>query len=414
MSTRGPGPALLGDRVFRRYWAAGAVSLMGDAIGDIALPLAAVLVLHAGAAEMGVLTALIWLPNLLLGLHAGAFADRAGDRRRLMIAADLGRAVLLATVPAAYALGRLTLLQLYLVGFLTGTLSLLFSVCQSTLFVSIVERARYVEAASLVHGSRAMSYVAGPSLGGLLVQLLSAPVALVADVLSFLGSAGLLASISPVEPPPEPARPGQLTAGAREVWRSPLLRSGLAATATINLFNFAFAALFLLYATRALHVHPGVLGIVLGMGAAGSVAGAALAGPVSRRLGIGPAFVLGCALFPAPLMLVPLATGGRAAVLTFLFAAEFLSGVGVMILDVSFGAISAAAVPAAVRSRVAGAYQLVNYGVRPLGSLGGGVLGTAVGLHATLWAAAAGGTLGVLWLLPSPLMRLRVLPPAPE
>ena len=407
-------PSLLRETEFRRYWSAGAISLLGDAIGDIALPLVGVLAVHAGPSEMGVLTALIWLPNLLFALHAGAWADRTGRRRHTMIAADLGRGLLLASVPAAYALGSLTLAQLYVVAFATGSLSLLFNVSQTGLFAAIVERARYLEAGMLLNGSRAVSWVVGPSLGGVLVQALTAPYALLADTLSFVGSAVLLGSIRPREAPGQPTEPGHLTAGLRTIWRTPALRFGLAATATINLFDFAFIALFLLYATRSLHVHPGTIGVVLGMAAAGSVVGSVIAGRVSNRIGIGPAFALGCLLFPAPLALVPLAHGSHTAVLTYLFAAEFLSGVGVMVLDITFGAISTAVTPDAVRARVTGAFQLVNYGVRPVGSLGGGLLGAAVGVQATLWVAAVGGTLGVLWLLPSPLMRMRSLPAAPD
>lgn len=246
------------------------------------------------------------------------------------------------------------------------------------------------------------------------MQLLTAPAALLADALSFLASALFLRSIAPAEPVPEPPEPGHLTAGARYLWRSPVLRFGLAATATINLFDFAFIALFLLYATRFLHLRPATIGIVLGMGAVGSVFGAVVAGRLSARIGVGPAFMLGCALFPAPLLLVPLASGPRPAIVTYLFAAEVLSGAGVMILDVSFGAIITAATPDRLRSRVSGAFQLVNYGVRPIGSLAGGALGATIGPHATLWIAAAGGTLGTLWLLPSPIPRMRALPEPAE
>lgn len=413
-ATGGRPLTLLREPVFRRYWSAGAISLLGDAIGDVALPLAAVLVVHAGPTAMGVLNALIWLPNLLFALHAGALADRAGRRRHMMIAADLGRGLLLASVPAAYALGELTLAQLYLVAFLAGVLSLLFNVCQTGLFAAIVERARYLEAGTLLNGSRAVSWVAGPSIGGVLVQALSAPYALIADALSFLGSAAFLTSIDPAEPPPQPPEPGHLTAGARTIWRTPALRYGLAATAVINLFDFAFIALLLLYATRDLHLRPGTIGVVLGMAAAGSVAGSVLTGPLTSRIGVGPGFVLGCVLFTAPLLLVPLAAGSRPAVLGYLFASEFLSGVGVMILDITFGAISTAVTPDAVRARVTGAFQMVNYGVRPIGSLGGGLLGAAIGVHATLWLAAAGATAGALCLAPSPLSRIRELPEAPD
>jgi MFS family permease len=406
-------PPLLRDRRdFRRFWSAQTISLFGDQVTLLALPLAAVLVLDASAAQMGYLAAAGLAPSLLFALHAGAWVDRRGRRRRTMIVADLGRAGLLATIPLGYALGALTLPQLYAVAFLTGTLSVLFFVSDSTLFVAVAPRERYVEANSLLHGSRAFSFVGGPSLAGFLVQLLSAPGALLADAASFLASALLLGRISPTEPPPEAARRGSIRAGARWIRHAPVVRAALAATATINFFNLMFLALFVLYAIRRLHVGPGTLGVVLGAGAVGGVLGSLVTGRLSRRLGIGPAFLLGCLLFPAPFLLVPLAAGPRPLILALLVAARFGAGFGVMVLDISIGSIFAALIPDGLRARVSGAYLAVNYGVRPLGSLAGGALATVIGLRPTLWVAAAGGLTGVLWLLRSPVPRLKTLPPA--
>jgi len=163
----------------------------------------------------------------------------------VMIAADFGRGLLVATVPVAYALGELKIAQLYAVAFLTGALSVLFFVSQSTLFVSLVRREEYMEANSLLHGSRAFSYTGGPPVAGLLVQLLSAPYALVADAVSFLISVIFLRRIDPVEPPSSTDERGRVVAGARFILRSPVVRASLWATATINFFNFAFFALFI-------------------------------------------------------------------------------------------------------------------------------------------------------------------------
>ena len=231
----------------------------------------------------------------------------------------------------------------------------------------LVPRERYVDGNSLLHGSRALSAVVGPSLGGALVQLLTAPVALAADALSFVASAVSLAWIRPQEPPTEPAESGHLSAGMRYIAGSRAIRASLAATATINFFNFVFFALVILYANRYLGVGPGALGLVLGLGAAGAVIGALITGRVSRRIGIGPTYVVGCIVFPAPLVLVPLAGGPHWLVLTCLFLAEFGSGLGVMMLDIASGAITAALVPDRLRARVTGAYMVVNYGVRPVG-----------------------------------------------
>src|SRR4029450_3343180 len=198
---------------------------------------------------------------------------------------------------------------------------------------------------SIMHGSRAFSYVAGPSIGGLLVQILTAPVTLLVDACSYVVSALFLRSVEAEEPAPEPPGKGHVAAGVRWVFGDPIVRAALGATATINFFNFVFFALFILYATKSLDVPPGTLGLVLGAGAMGSVIGAVVPGRVSRRIGIGPAFALGCVVFPAPLLLVPLATGPRWVILGCLFLAEFGSGLGVMILDISVGAIFSAVVP---------------------------------------------------------------------
>jgi MFS family permease len=401
-------PPLLRERTFRRYWSAQSISMFGDQISSIALPLTAVLVLHARAAEMGYLTAAVWLPSLLFAVHAGMLADRFGRRRVLMIAADLGRAALLFSVPVCYALHVLTLAQLYGVAFGTGTLSILFTVSDSSLSVAIMPSDQYVEGNSLVYASRAFSFVGGPSLGGLLVQLFTAPFAIAADALSFLGSAFFLGRIKPAEPPADRGGKGSLTVGARFIAGSPVVRASLASVSIVNFFNFVFFALMVLYATKDLHVRPGVLGLVLGAGAVGSVIGSLTTRRLSGRIGIGWTYTLGGAAFTAPLALWPLAGGPKPLVLGMLFLAEFLSGFGVMLLDISIGAIFAVVIPDELRSRVSGAFQAVNYGTRPIGALVGGTLGTLIGLRFTLWIAVIGGVVGALSLLASPLPRFRM------
>jgi MFS family permease len=404
---RGLVPMLLRERVFRRYWGASTISMFGDQIAGIALPLAAVLALHVGAAQMGYLTALEWLPSLLFGLHAGVWVDRRGRRRSTMIGADLGRALLFASIPVCYALHVLTLPQLYLVTFAAGTLSIVFTVSDGTLFVSIVPPERYVDGQSLIYGSRALSFVGGPSIGGVLVQLLSAPFAIVADALSFLGSAFFLSRIRPAEPPADEGH-GGIMAGVRFIAGSGIVRGSLLAVATINFFNLMFNALYLLYAVRVLHVRPGLLGVVLGVAALGGLLGALVTKRIAARIGAGWAYTLGCLLFTAPLAGWPLARGGMALVLTVLFVSEFLVGFGLMVLDISIGAIFAAVIPDTMRSRVTGAFQAVNYGTRPVGALVGGLLGTAFGLRSALWVGVVGGVVGALLVLPSPLPKFRM------
>lgn len=407
-------PALLRERPFRRYWTGQTVSLFGDQVSFLAIPLAAVLVLHADAAQMGWLSAAGLLPALLFSLAAGAWSDRRGDRRRIMIAADLARAALMLSLPAAYALDALTLTHLYAVAFAVGACGVAFDVCNATLFVSLVRPGQYVDGNALVNGSRAFSFVAGPSVGGLLVQVLAAPLTLLLDAVSYLVSAGYLARISPVEPPAAEVEKGHFTAGLRFVAGSRVLRPLLAAATTVNFFNFVFHTVVVLYAVGELGLNAGVLGLVIGAGAVGGLIGAALSGRIVRRIGIGPAVVLGFVAFPAPLILVPLAGGPAPLILASLFLAEFLSGFGVMVLDIAGGSLQSAVIPDRVRARVSGAFRMLNHGIRPLGALAGGVLGTTLGLRPTLWIATAGGVLCVLWLLPSPVPRIRELPDQEE
>ena len=401
-------PDLLRERSFRRYWSGQTISMFGDQISSIALPLVAVLALRATPAEMGYLAALVWLPSLLFGLHAGAWVDRRGRRRATMILTDLGRAALLVSIPVSYAFGGLTLWQLYGVAFGVGVFSVLFTVSDPAVFVSIVPDDKYVDGNSLIYGSRAFSFVGGPSVGGALVQVLTAPLAVLADAASFLGSAFFLARIHPKEPPAAEPGKGSLTAGARFIRHSAIVRASLLAVSVINFFNFVFFALFILYATRYLNVAAGLLGLVLGIGAIGGVLGALVTKRLAARLGVGRVYTISCLVFTAPLVLVPLAGGPRLLVLGMLMAAEFISGFGVMVLDISIGAIFAAVIPDDLRSRVSGAFQAVNYGTRPLGALAGGFLGTLIGPRPTLWIAAIGGMAGFLLLLPTSLPRFRM------
>lgn len=399
-------PPLLRDRVFRRYWESATVSMFGDQVTSIAMPLVAVLVLNAGAAEMGLLTALQWLPSLLFGVHVGAWVDRTGQRRRLMIVADIGRAALLITIPICYALHALTLGQLYGVAFGVGTLGIFFNVSTNTLFVSIVRREQYVSGQSLLYGSRAMSFVAGPSIGGLIVQALSAPLALIGDAFSFIGSAFFLSRIHPEEPPADSG--GSVTAGARFIANDGIVRASLLGVAVINLFNLMFTAMFTLYAVRTLHVRPGMLGLVLGAGAAGGILGVLFTKRITGAIGAGTAYIAGCFGFTTPMLLVPLAHDPLTIAVLMLFVAEFCSGFGVMVLDINIGVIFSSVVPQAMQSRVMGAFQAVNYGTRPVGALLGGLAGASLGVRPTLWIAAAGGVIGAALLIPSPVLSFRL------
>ncbi|HJP74036.1 MAG TPA: MFS transporter [Pseudonocardiaceae bacterium] len=400
-------PPLLRQRTFRRFWLGESVSLFGDEIMNLALPLTAVLVLHANAAEMGYLTAVGILPNLLFALAIGAWVDRHGRRRRIMIVSDLARAGLLVSVPVCVVAGVLGMPVLYGVAFAVGVFEVFFAVSYNTLFVAMVPAARYVEGNALLNGSRAIAGVGGQSLGGLIVALLTAPFAVFVNAASFLVSAFFLCRIRPDEPAPEPGGRGHVVAGLRFIVNSPVLRASLGATATVNLFTFAYFAELILFVTSQLRVSALQLGLALGAGAVGTVLAAGVIRRWTAKLGLGLVFTVGFLAYTVPIALVPLAHGPKPLVLALLFLAEFGSGFGVMMIDVAGGAIQLGATPDRLRARVSGAYRMVNYGTRPLGAVFGGLLGSAIGLRPTLWVAVIGAACSVLWLLPSPIPTMR-------
>uniref|UniRef100_A0AAU3GNP9 MFS transporter n=1 Tax=Streptomyces sp. NBC_01401 TaxID=2903854 RepID=A0AAU3GNP9_9ACTN len=410
---RPPRAGLLRVRQFRLYWSAQSVSLVGDEINFLAIPLAAVVLLDAGAAEMGWLTAAALLPSLLLSIPGGAWADRRTDRRRAMIVADIGRFAAIASVPLAYACGSLTLAHLYVTEFAVGALTVLFRVCNHHVYASVVAADRYVDGNALLSGSRSAAAVAGPGAGGALVQALSAPFALLLDAMTYLVSAVCLGRIRTREAPPAPRERGGLTAGLRWVTahRPPGLL--LAGVSMMSLCHTFLGTLFVLYGTTELGLTAGALGAVVAAFGLGGLAGAYAAPRVVRRIGIGPSVVTGFLGFGLPLLLVPLAQGPGPLVIAALVAAQLGAGCGVAVLDISANSYLIAVIPETLRSRVMGVVQTANFGVRPIGAVLAGTLGTALGLRPTLWIGTVSAVLSALWIIASGLPRVRALPEAP-
>jgi MFS family permease len=411
-------PGLLREREFRFFWLGQTVSVFGDQITFLALPIVAVLILDAAPEEMGLLTAVGLVPHLLFSLPAGAWLDRVRRRRRVMILADVARAAAILVVPAAFLASVLSFELLLVVAFVIGAISVVFDVAWMTLFATVARRDQYVEANALLTGSRSVSAVGGPALAGVLIQVLSAPVALIVDGASFLLSALFLNRIRAPDPEVE-AHAGsireQLSGGMAFLLRDPIMRPSVLGLAVMNLFNFAFHGLFVLFVTRYLGITPGVLGLLLGIGAIGGVLGAVLAPWVGRRLGVGGSFLLTMFVFPAALILVPLAYGlPEPAILAMLLAAEFIGGFGVIVLDINAGAMLIARTPELLRGRSTGAFKTINMGVRPVGALLGGFLGGLIGVHETMLAVTVAGLGGLVFLVRSPVARLRELPEAGE
>ncbi|WP_248962938.1 MFS transporter [Sphaerisporangium perillae] len=402
------------DRRFRRFWAGQSISQFGDRISELVLPLIAVGTLHASANQVAWLTALIWTPNLLAAL-LGAWVDHRVHKRRLMVLADLARASVLLTIPAAYLLGTVTIGHLYAVALVIGAGAVLFNTAYPPFFAHLVPRSSYVDANSKLSASRSASYVAGPAIGGALVQAITAPLTIITDALSFLASAVLIGRI----PMDEPRAADDVAAlsllrragkGLAFVVRHPVLRAGLGCAATVNFFTFVSGSgLTVLFASRVLGLSAATIGLAFGVGAFGALLGAVIAPKVSRRVGVGRSIAVGAVLFPAPIAIAAAADGPVWVRAGALAAAEFLSGIGVMLFDVNLNSLQTAVIPDGMRSRVAGAFSMINYGVRPVGAVVGGLLGTFLGLRTTLIVAAVGGALSLLWLLPSPIPRIHSL-----
>lgn len=402
--------SLVRDRRFSTYWFGQTVSQLGDRVSELAIPLIAVTTLQASPTAVGLLTAAIWLPNLL-SLLVGAWVDVQPSKRRLLVLANVIQALAVLTLPVAFETGRLSLGQLYAVAIVLGAGGVLYNTAYPTFFAHLVEKDQYVEANSLLSTSRSGSFIVGPAVGGALIQAVTAPVAMLVDAVSFLVSAVTIGSVKVDEGPPRTEAPERLL---RRAWsglvflrRHPYLRASLACATTLNFFSFVVAAVIILFASRTLGLSAGEIGLAFGIGAFGGLAGAVLAGRVARRIGTGATIAVGAVLFSAPMALIPLASGSTVAKVAVLAAAEFIGSVGVMLFDVNLNSLQTAVTPDSMRSRVSGAFSMVNYGIRPVGAVVGGVAAETFGITATIVVAAVGGTLSFLWLLGSPIITTR-------
>ena len=293
------------------------------------------------------------------------------------------------TVPAAFLVGALTLAHLFAVAFLLGAWSMLFRSAWQPFFVALVRREQYVEANSLLSATRSGSFIAGPAIGGGLVQLFTAPVTLLIDGLSFFLSATLLRRVRVAEPAPAPAVESEslkdrLAEGLSVVVRHPILRPALGCVSWLNFFTIMGSALLIVFASRDLGLAAGAIGVSLGVGASGGLVGAVLAGRVARWIGTGRTIALGAVIFTTPIAALPLAHGSNLAKAAVLAAVEAVSAFGIMLFDVNLNAVQATVIPDSVRARVQGAFTSINYGARPLATLGGGDSDTSLEFYAAV------------------------------
>ena len=408
-----PRRSLWHHRDFLRLWAGDSISQIGTAVSFIALPLLAIQVLDASPFEVGLLTAFETAAFLLVGLPAGAWVDRV-RRRNVLIVADIGRAALLGSLPLAWYFDVLTLLQLYVVALLTGVLTVFFDVAYQSYLPSLVGRDHLVEGNAKLEASRAVSQIAGPSIGGALVQWLTAPYAIVVDALSYLWSAVFLGAISTREERPERAPDRHLVREIREglsfVLRHRLLRAITATTGTSNLFSTILNTAFIIVlADQAeLNLTAGVIGVVFTIGSVGGLLGAVVAERVARRVGQGPTIWLSI-LVSAPFALVtPLAQQGWLLwLVAFCWA---VIGFFVVIYNITQVSFRQGLCPERLLGRMNATIRFLVWGTMPLGGLIGGVLGSTIGVRPTMWVGAIGMSLAFLPAFLSPLRTMRELP----
>jgi MFS family permease len=401
---------------FVRFWSAASVSLVGDGVTRLALPLIAIAILDATPLEVGVLGAVQLGPFLVVGLPAGAIIDRIERVLRLMVFADVARATLLLSVPVAYAAGVLSLVHLYVVAFATGVLTVFFDTASSSYLPSLLERQLLVDGNSKLEASRSAAQIAGPGLAGALIELTSAPVALVADALSFLTSGALIARIRQptrvgdvrTQVPPNSSLRREVVEGARFLIRHPYLRAIALTTTAANFFRSALLAVVLVYLVREAGASAGAIGLAFAVGNVGFLLAVLVAPAAARRFGIGPTMRAAVSCFGPAAVLVA-ASPARWAVVA-VAVMEFVDSFGIGLHGVNQVSLRQAVTPEHLRGRVAATLRLGMFGGIPLGTLLGGALATLVGLQPALWVAAAGMFLAAVPYAVSSTGRLAALP----
>lgn len=397
------------NQSFTRLWFAQAASNVGSQITGIALPLTAVLVLGATPVQMGILGIAGRAPNLLFDLFAGVWVDRT-RRRPILVGADLGRALLIGTIPLAALLGYLTFVQLYVIAFAVGTLAGFFSLASISLLPSLVKREQLVEANSKMAVTDAVMTIAGPSLAGGLVQLLGAPKAIIVDAISYLVSALSLRGIAASEKPPSRAQRRSVWAeigeGIHELVRTPLLRA-LAISVSVGTFGVAIQeTVLVLFLTRELDFTAAAIGLVFTFGGAGSLLGAVLAGRAARLVGVGRAIVFGNLLWGIGVLLIPLADIFGGAFL-LVAAGQMVANIGGAIWGVNQMSLRQNITPVGLFARATAARRVLMISLQITGAALGAFLGTVVGLRVTLIVGAVGLVLGFLLVLCSPVRTIR-------
>jgi MFS family permease len=413
------GSSLWRHRDFRLLWAGQTVSELGTQVSFLAVPLVAIDVLHASTFGVGVLSSLQTLPFLLVGLPAGAWVDRM-RRRPVLIAADVGRAVALGSIPAAWAVSVLTLAQLYVVSLISGVLTVFFDVAYQSYLPVLVGPDHLVDGNAKLAGTESGARVVGPALGGALVGAVGAATAVLADAASFVASFLSILGIRTHEDPVAPTADDgatrlrrlrtEIAEGLRFVWHEPRIRSVAASTGTSNLFAMMGLSIVLVFLRRELHLSAGRIGVLFAIGSFGGIVGAVSAARLAARFGVGRTILWSMVVVGIGEVSFPLATRSTATALVI--AGGLLIGAGGVVYNITQVSLRQALCPPRLLGRMNASVRFMVWGTMPIGAFLGGVLGSVIGLRATLWVAA-GGCLGAfLWILWSPVPGVQVIPAA--
>ena len=402
---------------FLRLWTGETISQFGSQISQLAIPLTAILVLDATAFEVAALTTVEFLPFIIFTLPAGVWVDRM-RRRPILIAGDVVRALLLGSIPIAYVLDALTLGQLFVVGFLFGICTVFFDVAYQSYLPSLVERNQIIEGNSKLEITRSAAQIGGPGLGGVLIQVFTAPYAVLLDAVSFAASALAIFRIRAVEETPptversdgkKPSMWTELKEGLRFVLSNPNLRAQAGCTSTSNFFSSVSFSIILVYAVRELDLSAGLIGFVFSLGALGGLLAALTATRISSRFGIGPTTIVMAAFFGPTMILYAVAPSGNAAV-PLLVTAQLIFGFTVVVYNIVQVSYRQAICPPRLQGRMNSVMRFIVWGTIPLGTLTGGALASWIGLRETIVVGAIGGGLAALWIVFSPQRHLRDMP----
>jgi predicted MFS family arabinose efflux permease len=385
---------------FLKLWAGQTISLAGSQVTTLALPLTALLLLNANVLEMGLLRAVQYAPFVLISLIAGVWIDRV-RRRMLLIGSDIGRAVLLGSIPVVIFLGGRWIAYLYVVGFAVGILTVIFNIAYQAHLPSLVDREHLVEGNSKLEASRSMTQVAGPSLGGLFVQLFSPPAAIFIDAASFLVSAVSLKWIRTPEPDPEKSNANalrELREGFAFIWSRPLIRLVATSTATVNLSLAMAQAVYIVFVSRDLAFSPLLLGLVLAFGGAGGLAGAATSRHVVRLIGFERTVASSIGLMGLALLVTAFAGLLPGPAFPVVAGGQVLMSYGVVVYNVSQFTVWQRTTPARLRGRVSATFHFIIWGVLPAGAVVGGIVGSLMPLRTLIGIAATGIILSAIWI----------------